>query len=175
MIDCRVHSVLVPKYSMQCNVPSDPDRFKTTSETSSWLAYHQFGTLQVLNDFVAVGYAIPTLAESDLVTINPGERVQGGPVAVIGPGTGLGECQLMWDSGVSFPLSDKDPFLHHCDAPRRTRDNSVHRTTFVSEQAPLSSLHSEPDDMQGWRTTLRGLRREPMLGSRLGADCNGNC
>lgn len=56
--------------------------------------------LQVLNDFVAVGYAIPTLVESDVVTINRGERVEGGPVAVMGPGTGLGECQLMWDSGV---------------------------------------------------------------------------
>ena len=56
--------------------------------------------LQVLNDFVAVGYAIPTLVESDVVTINRGERVEGGPVAVMGPGTGLGECQLMWDSGL---------------------------------------------------------------------------
>jgi glucokinase len=62
---------------------------------------HSGFRLQVLNDFVAVGYAIPTLSESDLLIINEGERVEGGPVAVMGPGTGLGECQLMWDSGTA--------------------------------------------------------------------------
>lgn len=73
------------------------DAMRALLPTTSGMIMH---IVQVLNDFVAVGYAIPTLGESDLVMINQGERVEGGPVAVMGPGTGLGECQLMWDSGV---------------------------------------------------------------------------
>lgn len=81
-------------------------------------------TLQVLNDFVAVGYAIPTLAESDLVTINRGERVEGGPVAVMGPGTGLGECQLMWDSGVPLHTSVHESYAARQDMDSITLDTS---------------------------------------------------
>lgn len=56
----------------------------------------------VLNDFEVVGYGIPALnAASDLVQLNPGAQpVEQGPKVVMGPGTGLGAAQLMWDSGL---------------------------------------------------------------------------
>jgi glucokinase len=55
--------------------------------------------LQVLNDFVAIGYAVPLVEESALITVNDAPRTPGGPIAVLGPGTGLGEVQLVFDSG----------------------------------------------------------------------------
>jgi hypothetical protein len=81
--------------------------------------------LQVLNDFVAVGYAIPTLEEDDVVVINKGERIVGGPVAVLGPGTGLGEVQLMWDSG-ALPI---DSMHAEHDSHNRSTDRGLFATT----------------------------------------------
>ena len=57
----------------------------------------------VLNDFEAVGYGIPTLGEKSLVSLNPdADPVQDrAPKVVMGPGTGLGAAQLIWQSGSS--------------------------------------------------------------------------
>ena len=51
----------------------------------------------ILNDFEAAGYAIPLLAGDDLVTVHPGTPVPGGPIAVLGAGTGLGMAMLLHD------------------------------------------------------------------------------
>lgn len=51
----------------------------------------------VINDLEATAYGIPLLSEEQLVTINPGQRVKGGNIAVIAAGTGLGEAALIWD------------------------------------------------------------------------------
>jgi len=54
-------------------------------------------SVQLLNDLEAVARAVPVLEPDDLVTINPGEPMAGGTIAVIAPGTGLGEAFLTWD------------------------------------------------------------------------------
>ena len=54
-------------------------------------------SVHLLNDLEAVARAIPFLGPSDVTTINVGERVPGGSIAVIAPGTGLGESFLTWD------------------------------------------------------------------------------
>jgi glucokinase len=51
----------------------------------------------VINDLEATAYGVPTLAPEQLVTLNPGRRAQGGNIAVIAAGTGLGEAALIWD------------------------------------------------------------------------------
>ena len=53
--------------------------------------------VQVVNDLDAIAHAIPLLEADDLETLNPGTPVPGGAVAVIAPGTGLGEGFLTWD------------------------------------------------------------------------------
>jgi glucokinase len=58
-------------------------------------------TVQVVNDLVAIASAVPALDAGDLHTLNPGTRVQGGTIAIIAPGTGLGEAFLTWD-GVRY-------------------------------------------------------------------------
>jgi glucokinase len=51
----------------------------------------------LLNDLLATATAVPALTPGDLVTLNVGEPVPGGTIAVIAPGTGLGEAFLTWD------------------------------------------------------------------------------
>ena len=51
----------------------------------------------LLNDLEAVGQAVPRLNSSELHGLNPGEPVTGGAIAVMGPGTGLGEAFLIWN------------------------------------------------------------------------------
>jgi glucokinase len=51
----------------------------------------------IINDFVAVGYAVELLGPSDLATLQQGSGVSQGPIALIGPGTGLGQGFLLWD------------------------------------------------------------------------------
>ncbi len=51
----------------------------------------------LMNDLEAVARAVPALRAEDMITLNQGEKVANGPIAVIAPGTGLGESFLTWD------------------------------------------------------------------------------
>jgi glucokinase len=51
----------------------------------------------LLNDLKALSYAIPILPPEDLEILNEGKPVEKAPIAVIAPGTGLGEAFLTWD------------------------------------------------------------------------------
>jgi len=55
------------------------------------------GSVHLINDLEAIARAVPILRPSDVSTINAGEPVPKGAVAVIAPGTGLGESFLTWD------------------------------------------------------------------------------
>jgi glucokinase len=54
-------------------------------------------SVYLLNDLEAVARAVPVLRAADLRTLNEGEPVPKGPIAIIAPGTGLGESFLTWD------------------------------------------------------------------------------
>jgi glucokinase len=58
----------------------------------------EFGWLRVrlINDFQAVGYAVENLPSGELTVLQAGEPVRHGTRAVIGAGTGLGQCLLVW-------------------------------------------------------------------------------
>ncbi|MDJ0520118.1 MAG: glucokinase [Trichodesmium sp. MO_231.B1] len=53
----------------------------------------------LINDFEAVGYGILGLTADDLETLQPGEPLADAPIAVLGAGTGLGECFLIRGAG----------------------------------------------------------------------------
>jgi glucokinase len=55
----------------------------------------------VINDLTALAYAIPLLQPGDLHALHRGEPAENGAMAVIAPGTGLGEAFLVWD-GVAY-------------------------------------------------------------------------
>jgi glucokinase len=48
--------------------------------------------VRLLNDLEAIAHAVPSLLASDLHTLNAGTPVRDGAIAVIAPGTGLGEA-----------------------------------------------------------------------------------
>ena len=54
-------------------------------------------SVRLLNDLEAIARAVPILTSDDVHTLNPGEPTPGGTIAVIAPGTGLGEAFLTWD------------------------------------------------------------------------------
>lgn len=57
----------------------------------------RFSHVRLLNDLDAIAHAVPVLDQADLHTLHRGDPVSHGPVAVIAPGTGLGEAFLTWD------------------------------------------------------------------------------
>jgi glucokinase len=54
-------------------------------------------SVHLMNDLEAVARAVPVLRSKDLITLNQGVPVSLGPIAIIAPGTGLGESFLTWD------------------------------------------------------------------------------
>jgi len=53
--------------------------------------------VKLLNDLEAIASAVPYLTADDLETLNVGSPVAEATIAVIAPGTGLGEAYLTWD------------------------------------------------------------------------------
>src|SRR5713226_4898002 len=47
-------------------------------------------SVHLMNDLEAVARAVPILRTADMLTLNEGEAVPNGPIAIIAPGTGLG-------------------------------------------------------------------------------------
>jgi glucokinase len=56
-----------------------------------------FKSVHLMNDLEAVARAIPILRPGDVSTLNVGQAIPGGTIAVVAPGTGLGESFLTWD------------------------------------------------------------------------------
>jgi glucokinase len=54
-------------------------------------------SVHLVNDLEAIAYGVPLLESRDLHTLNEGVAAPGGTMAVIAPGTGLGEAFLIWD------------------------------------------------------------------------------
>lgn len=55
-----------------------------------------FGRVLLLNDLKAIAYAVPHLRPDELHTLNAGKADPQAPIAIIAPGTGLGEAFLIW-------------------------------------------------------------------------------
>ena len=60
--------------------------------------------LEVVNDFVAIALGVPHLRDSDRRQIGGGTAVDGAPIGIIGPGTGLGIAGLLSIGGEWIPV-----------------------------------------------------------------------
>jgi len=56
-----------------------------------------FSSVRLINDLEAMAYGVPHLGPPDLLVLNHGKPLEGGTMAVIAPGTGLGEAFLVRD------------------------------------------------------------------------------
>lgn len=55
-------------------------------------------SVKLLNDLEAISWSVPSLEKDDIYALNDNSQpVRGGTIAVIAPGTGLGEAFLVWD------------------------------------------------------------------------------
>lgn len=68
-------------------------------------------TVYLLNDLAAIANALTILQPADLYALNVGKPMAGGSMAVIAPGTGLGEAFLVWDGGAIAPIPLKAAIL----------------------------------------------------------------
>ena len=84
--------------------PVNGDAIKMTNHDwafSTEAARRELGltTLLVVNDFTALAMSLPTLAETDLLTIGGGVARKGGVIGLVGAGTGLGVSGLVPAAG----------------------------------------------------------------------------
>jgi len=57
----------------------------------------ELSSVTLLNDLQAIATGVPFLETDDLHTLSRGQSVPNGTIAVVAPGTGLGEAFLTWD------------------------------------------------------------------------------
>ncbi len=63
--------------------------------------------LEAVNDFTAIALCVPHLTDRDVLRVGPGKAVATAPIAVLGPGTGLGVSGLIPVGGGWAPLASE--------------------------------------------------------------------
>jgi len=102
--------------------------------------------LQVTNDFTALALSVPTLAPQEIRQIGGGTAVAGTPIAVIGPGTGLGVSALIPAGDRWIPLQGEGG--HTALSPMSEREAGVlqwlwRRYDHVSTERVVSGMGLE--------------------------------
>ncbi|WP_344973460.1 glucokinase [Compostibacter hankyongensis] len=81
------------------------------------------GEVALINDLESTAYGLAALQESDLFAIREGDFDNGGNMAILAPGTGLGEAGLFWNGQTYHPFATEGG---HCDfAPRTDQDMAL--------------------------------------------------
>jgi glucokinase len=71
----------------------------------------------LLNDLEAEAYGLAALSEEDFIPIYEGDKIGFGNVAIVAPGTGLGEAGMFWDGTALRPFATEGG---HTDFAPRT-------------------------------------------------------
>jgi glucokinase len=79
----------------------------------------------LLNDLMATAFAVPRLRSEELHTVNAGQPEANGPIALIAPGTGLGEAFLVCSRGEYLACSSEGG--HASFAPTDERQAALWR------------------------------------------------
>ena len=113
----------------------------------------------LVNDLVANAYGIGELREEDFAVLHAGEPGASGNMAVISPGTGLGEAGIFWDGRKHLPFACEGG---HADfAPRTDLEIALLRHLLasydhVSAERVLSGSTGIPNIYRFLRDTGRG-------------------
>ncbi|UCG64488.1 MAG: glucokinase [Deltaproteobacteria bacterium] len=118
-------------------------------------------SVHLFNDLEAIAYGVPLLESGDLHTLNEGTAIPGGAMAVIAPGTGLGEAFLTWD-GMRYRVHSSEG--GHSDfAPTNTVEidllQYLHETLEHVSYEQICSGHGMPNIYAFLRD--RGYALEP--------------
>ncbi len=92
-IDRACFGVAGPVLAGEATVTNVPWRISERS-----LSEHLQGApARLINDLTALAHAVPLLKAADLVTLQSAASQPGEPIAILAPGTGLGQGFLCWD------------------------------------------------------------------------------
>jgi glucokinase len=77
-------------------------------------------SVSMINDLEAVAYGLSNLGAEELFVLREGNQLTRGNMAIIAPGTGLGEAGLYWDGKFYHPFPTEGG---HCDFSPRTSED----------------------------------------------------
>ena len=111
-LDCHCRHVSVRGALLAVAGPVNNDRCVLTN--SAWTidapelcAAFSFAKVHILNDFEATALSLPLLTAADLYPVGGGKAVLGTPMAVLGPGTGLGVACFVPGSQSSIVIASE--------------------------------------------------------------------
>ncbi|HXZ42213.1 MAG TPA: glucokinase [Terriglobales bacterium] len=127
-------------------------------------------SVRLMNDLEAIAGAVPILRPSDIQTINAGEPVPRGAIAVIAPGTGLGESFLTWDG--SRYLAHSSEGGHSDFAPTDARqirllEYMLKKFDHVSFEHLCSGIGIP--NIYGYMRDVEGIAEEPEVAALVAA------
>jgi glucokinase len=104
------------------------DRVAMTNHTwsfsiSALMSQLGFDRLEVINDFTALALALPHLEPEHRLKVGGGAPVEGAPLGVLGPGSGLGVSGLIPTGAGWIPLAGEGG--HSTMAPATDRESAV--------------------------------------------------
>lgn len=102
LADCGTPNVVTGCIAIAC--PTNDDWIAMTNHSwafSRQLTQAELGwrSLHMINDYTAIAMSLPHLDHKQALQIGGGPAVAGAPIAVLGPGTGLGVAHLVQASG----------------------------------------------------------------------------
>jgi glucokinase len=117
----------------------------------------KWAKVRLLNDLAATALSIPLLRSDEWVSLNTGKKQRGGNLALVAPGTGLGQSLLIYHQGRYAPVPSEGG---HVDFPPST-ETQVSLWRFIREKfghASVERVVSGPGlvDIYSW---LRDSRR----------------
>jgi glucokinase len=92
-------------------------------------------SVSMINDLEAVAYGLSNLGSDELMVVREGNQLARGNMAIIAPGTGLGEAGLFWDGKYYHPFPTEGG---HCDFSPRT-DEDFRLTRFLQKEYGIVS------------------------------------
>jgi len=125
-------------------------------------------SVHLLNDLEAIARAVPILRPSDVRTINAGAPVSKGAIAVIAPGTGLGESFLTWDGSRYVAHSSEGGHSDFAPTDRRQirlLEYMLKKFDHVSFEHVCSGIGIP--NIYGYLRDVEGIAEEPEVAAQV--------
>ena len=124
--------------------------------------------VRIVNDFEAVAYSLPSLTPTDLIGIGGGRPQAGAPMAVLGPGTGLGVACLIVGSEKGVVIASEGghaTLAGTCEEEDRIVDHLRKRFGHVSADRAISG--SGLENIYQAIAALEGLDTPPRSATEI--------